>query len=75
MTGWKRYVVALLLTAMAVPVLAQRAPAREAVDTWVTVTASAAGTNKNAESEAVGFALRKAVEEACGTFIRGQSKV
>lgn len=44
------------------------------VDTWVTVTGSAAGTDENAKDEAVAAALRKAVEEACGVFIKGQSK-
>jgi len=75
MTGWKRYFVALLAAVLAGPALAQNRPAKEPVDTWVTVTASAAGTGKNAESEAVGFALRKAVEQACGTFIKGQTKI
>lgn len=66
----------LLIVLMLLPAglaIAQERP-DEAVDTTVTVSATAAGTNANAESEATGLALRKAVEEACGTFIRGKSK-
>jgi len=75
MNTWQKSVLALLLVALAWPAWAQNRPAKEDVDTWVTVTASAAGTNRNAESEAVNAALRKAVEQACGTFIKGQTKV
>jgi len=46
----------------------------KAVDTWVTVTASAAGTDQKAHDEAVKQALRKAVEQACGVFLTAQSK-
>lgn len=52
---------------------AQPRPARD-VDTWVEATGEAAGTNKNAEDEAVQVALRKAVEQTCGVFIRSQTK-
>ena len=71
------HVCSLVVAFAAFPVLVfgQNRPGKEPVDTWVTVTAAAAGVNKNAETEAVGFALRKAVEEACGTFIRAQTKV
>jgi len=65
----------VLVLAVTVSALGQNRPGKEPVDTWVTVTAAAAGENKNAETQAVGFALRKAVEEACGTFIRAQTKV
>jgi len=45
-----------------------------AVDKWVTVTGKAAGTNLTAQDEAIAKALRRAVEEACGTFLTAQSK-
>lgn len=46
----------------------------EDVDTWVTATEQAAGIDGNAKDEAVRNALRKAVEQTCGVFIKGQSK-
>jgi len=72
---WPRGSLALLVIALSLPAWAQNRPEKEPVDTWVTVTASAAGVTKNAESEAVNAALRKAVEQACGTFIKGQTKI
>ena len=46
----------------------------EHVDSWVTVTGSAAGVDDKAKDEAVAQALRKAVEESCGVFLTSQSK-
>ena len=46
----------------------------EPVETWVTATGTAAGDNENAKDEATKTALRTAVEQACGVFIRAQSK-
>ena len=66
----------LLMMLMLLPtgfVAAQERP-DEPVDTTVTASATSSGTGNNAESEATGLALRKAVEEACGTFIRGKTK-
>lgn len=45
------------------------------VDTWVTATGEAAGTDAAAKDQAVAAALRKAVEQACGVFLTSQSKV
>lgn len=50
------------------------AKSADAVDETVTVTAEAAGTDLNAQEEAVKMALRKAVEQTCGTYIRAQTK-
>ena len=55
-------------------VLAQVRPGGE-VERWMTVTEQAAGVNANAADEATKLALRKAVEQACGVFIKAQSKV
>jgi hypothetical protein len=52
---------------------AQERPDRD-VDTTVTKTGEAAGTNDTAKDEAVADALRKAVEETCGVFIKGKTK-
>ncbi len=41
----------------------------------ITVEGSAAGTDANAREQARQDALRKAVEQACGTFISSQTKV
>lgn len=51
----------------------QGAPAGE-VDKWVTVTAEAAGADDKARDQAVAQALRKAVETACGVFLKAQSE-
>ncbi|MFB3893435.1 MAG: hypothetical protein ACE15C_15585 [Phycisphaerae bacterium] len=69
-----RCFVLCLAAAVGAAAIAQAPPARDEVDTWVTVTEEAAGTNANAKDEAVKMALRKAVEQACGVFIRAQSK-
>ncbi len=45
------------------------------VDVVITTEGRAAGTNANAEEQAKQDALRKAVEQACGTFISSQTKV
>lgn len=44
------------------------------VDKIITVEGSASGTNANAMEQAQQDALRKAVEQACGTFITAQTK-
>ena len=44
------------------------------VDRTLTVTAAAAGKTLKAKDEAVAQALRKAVEEACGVFLKAQTK-
>lgn len=44
-------------------------------DVVITTEGRAAGTNANAEEQAKQDALRKAVEQACGTFISSQTKV
>jgi len=41
---------------------------------WLMVTGSAAGTDANAKDEAKSAALRKAVEQGCGVFIKAQSQ-
>ena len=45
-----------------------------AVDKWVTVTGKSAGVDLSAQDRAIANALRKAVEQACGTFISAQSQ-
>jgi len=45
-----------------------------AVDAWVTLTGTAAGTGDKARDEAVLQALRTAVEQKCGVFLKAQSK-
>ncbi len=52
---------------------AQERPDKD-VDTYVTATGEASGTSETAKDEAVAAALRKAVEETCGVFLRAQSK-
>ena len=44
------------------------------IDKWVTATGKAEGTNLTAQDEAIADALRKAVEQTCGTFLTTQSK-
>ncbi len=44
------------------------------VDKWVEASGQAAGTDERARDEAKGYALRTAVEEACGVFLTAQSK-
>jgi uncharacterized protein YeaO (DUF488 family) len=41
---------------------------------WVTVTEQAAGTSQKSKDEAIAKALRRAVEEGCGTFLKAQSQ-
>ena len=43
-------------------------------DRWLTVTGQAAGTTLKARDQAEAKALRKAVEQGCGVFIKAQSK-
>ena len=69
-------VVATILTLsvfLASGALAQERPDKD-VDTYVTAAGEASGVNETAKDEAVAVALRKAVEETCGVFIRAQSK-
>ncbi len=68
--------VALLLTALtlpALPVIAQNIQALP-VDTWLTVSGEAAGTDLTARDQALAVAQRKAIERACGVFLTGQTK-
>ena len=44
------------------------------VDKWVTAEAAAAGADEKAKDQAVARALRAAVEQACGVFLKAQSK-
>lgn len=62
-----------LSTFLAAGAYAQERPDKD-VDTYVTASGEAAGTGQTAVDEAVAAALRKAVEETCGVFIRAQSK-
>jgi hypothetical protein len=64
---------AVICLAVAGWALAQ-AVSDEPVETTVKATGSAAGENKNAEDEATKAALRTAVEQACGVFIKAQTK-
>ena len=48
---------------------------REPVDRWEEAKGTAAGTDLKAQDEAQQLALRAAVEQACGLFIKGQTKV
>ena len=41
---------------------------------WVTIIESAAGTTPRARDQAVAAALRKAVEQSCGVFLKAQSQ-
>jgi nucleotide-binding universal stress UspA family protein len=72
-----RAIVVLLLTAL-LPLAAARAqPARpgEGVETWVSATDGAPGADLKAQDEATAAALRKAVEQTCGVFIKSQTDV
>ena len=40
---------------------------------WVTATAQAAGTTQKSKDEAIAKALRRAVEQGCGVFLKAQS--
>ncbi|MCK5113520.1 MAG: hypothetical protein KAR11_02010 [Phycisphaerae bacterium] len=62
-----------VLLSLALPAAAQKIREKSR-DTWVTVTESAAGTTPKARDEAVAKALRKAVEQGCGVFIKSRSK-
>lgn len=69
--------IALLASAcmIALSAWAQKPPTRDDdTDKWVTATGQTATTGPNAKDEAEKLALRKAVEEACGVFIKAQSK-
>ena len=67
-------VVAAALAASTWVSTAWAPPERKPVDKWVTVTAAAAGSDEKAKDEAVSQALRKAVEQTCGLFLKAQSK-
>jgi hypothetical protein len=47
---------------------------RRNMDTWSEAKGGAPGTDMNAQDEAVKVALRKCVEETCGTFLTSESK-
>lgn len=53
---------------------ASSAAANPAPDKWITMEGKAAGTNANAMEQAKQDALRRAVEQACGVFISGQTQ-
>lgn len=53
---------------------ASSATANPAPDKWITMEGKAAGTNANAMEQAKQDALRRAVEQACGVFISGQTQ-
>lgn len=53
---------------------ASSATANPAPDKWITMEGKAAGTNANAMEQAKQDALRRAVEQACGVFISGQTR-
>ncbi|MBI5762445.1 MAG: hypothetical protein HZA51_02845 [Planctomycetes bacterium] len=59
----------LILAAIATPSIAEPPS-----DKWITMEGKAAGTNMNAMEQAKQDALRRAVEQACGVFITGQTQ-
>lgn len=61
--------ILVILSAIASPAAAEPAP-----DKWITMEGKAAGTNANAMEQAKQDALRRAVEQACGVFISGQTR-
>lgn len=70
---------ASFVLAAAAAALCPRAAAAQATDPpgeaqWVTVTAASAGTDPRGRDDAVAEALRKAVEQACGTFLKARSR-
>jgi len=67
--------VALALAVCPPRGLAQPARPGGPVETWVTATDGAAGGDLKAADEAVAAALRKAVEQTCGVFLKSQSDV
>lgn len=70
-----RTVIVMLLCAASLATTATAQPKIEpSVDKWVTATGMAPGTDPTAQDEAVSDALRKAVEQACGTFLTAESK-
>ncbi len=62
--------VLLILAAFASSAAANPAP-----DKWISMEGKAAGTNANAMEQAKQDALRRAVEQACGVFISGQTQI
>ena len=60
--------------AIACLVSAGPASAQPRDEKTIVIEGSAAGTNANAMEQAKQDALRKAVEQACGTFISAQTK-
>ena len=72
----KHILVAGIAILLAASVSYTQAPPPEGadVDKWITATGETAGADANAKDEAVKMALRKAVEQACGVFIKAQSK-
>lgn len=72
-----RGIVVLLAVSLLPLAAAQAQPARpgEPVETWVTATDGAPGADLKAQDEATAAALRKAVEQTCGVFLKSQSDV
>ena len=66
-------VAAVLVLSVAAVAPAQPVKAKP-VDKWVSAEGVAAGTDEKARDAAVAHALRKAVEQACGVFIKAQTK-
>ena len=65
---------AVLICPAGQTVQAQRIVVGKVVDKWVTVTGVAAGETLSSRDEALAGALRKAVEQACGVFLKAQSQ-
>ena len=66
--------VALLLIPLCARAQDARIKDQPEAEKWMTVTESAAGTDKSAEKAAVNAALRKAVEQGVGVFINSKTK-
>ncbi len=71
--------IAILLTGLMVlfssaNLLYGQAIRNKTPEKWITVTGQAAGTSQKAKDEAQAKALRQAVEQGCGVFIKAQSK-
>ena len=71
-----RWVVVAAFSMGAIPQVlrGQVVKVRAVQEKWVTVIESAAGTNPRARDQAIAAALRKAVEQSCGVFLKAQSQ-
>lgn len=67
-------VLTAVVSASSLAASGQTVKVDKVVDKWVTVTGVAAGTGVRAKDEALAAAQRKAAEQACGTFIKAQTK-